>query len=235
MKPVDQRLLDAIRNNAEWCDLVCRSHGVPGRFHEYAWVNEHSVPAFYPNVISLQPGGAAAEHIEALLDAGLPRAWGVKDSFACLSLEALGFRPLFEATWFWRAFVHETTASPTTWRVVDITAELAEWETAWAAAGGFTGRRAFPTELLQNENVLFVCDWQAIAGLIAFSSGPVIGISNIFGVGAHHLDEALAVVTTRYPGLPFVGYEPAGANNLLPACGFEALGPLRVWERSGDG
>lgn len=43
----------ALRNNAEWCDLVCRSHGQLGQFHDSAWVDYGPVPEFYPNIISL--------------------------------------------------------------------------------------------------------------------------------------------------------------------------------------
>src|SRR5690242_20940861 len=43
----------AARNNAEWCDIFCRSRGVPGIFHADAWASPIRTPARYPDGIAL--------------------------------------------------------------------------------------------------------------------------------------------------------------------------------------
>jgi len=101
----DARVEQAARNNAVWCETVCRVHGTPGEFYAPLWLTRHPVPRCYPNVVTLSHDSTAAQlaHIEALVELGLPGRWGVKDSFCSLDLAALGFRPLFDATWLWRA------------------------------------------------------------------------------------------------------------------------------------
>jgi hypothetical protein len=40
----DDRVELAARNNAVWCDTVCRAHGVPGEFLNGIWVNRKLGP-----------------------------------------------------------------------------------------------------------------------------------------------------------------------------------------------
>src|SRR5262249_49964520 len=132
------RIDQAARNNAIWCDTVCRAHNIPGEFLDAVWINRQSVPRFYPNVVTLSgPGEAARQRaqIRALMAAGLPGSWGVKDSFKALDLTDLGFHVLLEATWLWRAPFPTTphrTPTPTKWTWVRSPSELAHWETAWS-------------------------------------------------------------------------------------------------------
>jgi hypothetical protein len=75
------RVEQAARNNAVWCETICRVHGTPGEFHDTLWLNRHPVPRFYPNVVTLAPqAGTATQlaHIHAL------------------DLAVLGFQPLFD-------------------------------------------------------------------------------------------------------------------------------------------
>ncbi len=79
----------AARNNAIWCDAVCRAHDIPGEFYDAIWINWHPAPRFYSNAVTLSyEQDAAAQQlafIRALLDAGLPNGWCIKDSFCTLS------------------------------------------------------------------------------------------------------------------------------------------------------
>ncbi|HEX6872642.1 MAG TPA: hypothetical protein VF163_16210 [Micromonosporaceae bacterium] len=43
----------AARNNAEWCELVCRSHGIQTRYVDEAWVAGSRTPPFYPDAVTL--------------------------------------------------------------------------------------------------------------------------------------------------------------------------------------
>jgi hypothetical protein len=96
----------AAKNNAIWCDTICRAHGSPGEFHNELWLNRYAVPRFYPNVVTLSAEDGTATQltsIQTLAANGLSGGWGVKDSFCSLDLITLGFKPLFEARWLWRS------------------------------------------------------------------------------------------------------------------------------------
>jgi hypothetical protein len=38
----------AARNNALWCDAVCRAHDRPGEFHDTPWLTRLGALRFYP-------------------------------------------------------------------------------------------------------------------------------------------------------------------------------------------
>src|SRR5215212_2095218 len=107
------RVLQAARNNAVWCDMMCRTHGIPGEFHPSIWINHVATPPLYPNAVTLAGGhdqDTQLAHIRELIAARIPGAWAVKDSFAALDLVPLGFTLLFEAMWIERP---ATTVQPT--------------------------------------------------------------------------------------------------------------------------
>ncbi len=136
------------RNNAAWCDAVCRAHGAGGEHLPTLWVHRGPVPAFYPNVVTTQPGRAS----DALAEVGalaLPGRWGVKDSFAELALAPLGFGVLFDAAWLWRAA--PGGAAEGSGRVRDADT-LARWEAAWGG-GGMPRHETFPPALLEDPAV----------------------------------------------------------------------------------
>ena len=86
----------AARNNAIWCDTVCRAHDRPGEFHETLWFTRLGTPRFYPDAVTIAGAEAAPVQLEAiagLIGATRKREWFVKDSFHCLQLNALGFEP----------------------------------------------------------------------------------------------------------------------------------------------
>ena len=229
---MSDRIQQAIENNAHWCDLVCRSHEVPGQFYEAAWVNEAMVPEFYPNVISLARDDEVIKYIALLEKSGMSGAWGVKDSYASLSLETMGFRLLFNAKWYWRNPMQVSHASDTRFQVVNSGAELWNWEKCWAGRDVAAEHRTFNEALLRDDCVMIIAGRSgngSSSGLIASSSGPVVGISNVFGMGPRDFNEALAVVGQYFAGLPFVSYDSRSRGGLPSECGFEELGPLRVW------
>jgi hypothetical protein len=232
-------------NNAIWCDTVCRAHGIPGEFYDALWVNQHSVPRFYSNAVTLSDQrGAATQlaHIQALLESGLPGSWSVKDSFSTLDLTALGLHILFEATWLWRApspVAPHGIDSRTRWTWVRGAPELAQWETAWSrepANMALTPQpRLFVPALLANQNLAFIAAYQdeaIVAGAIANRTGDVVGLSNVFAqVGDDDLFWAgcIATIQDRFPGLPLVGYECGPELAVAQTVGFERLQDLRVW------
>jgi hypothetical protein len=216
------RLTWAIRNNANWCDLVCRSHGIPTRFRPELWTTAQPSPQFYPDAVTLQVR-AAEEHVLAAIS---PRpAASVKDSFATLDLGRHGFNELFEARWV----THDPTPARSAWTVVQSEAELTEW----TEAAGLTG--ILGPELLRDAEVCVLAarGQDGIgAGAVANLTGPVVGVSNVFATTIDE-DEAWAAipaaVSTVFPSAALVGYEHGTGLRAATAAGFRDLGPLRVW------
>src|SRR5215470_13880902 len=92
----------AARNNALWCDAVCRAHDRPGEFHESLWLTRLGAPRFYPDAVTLsgvESASAQIETIAALVGSTREREWAIKDSFQSLELDSLGFEPFFDAEW----------------------------------------------------------------------------------------------------------------------------------------
>lgn len=237
----------AARNNAVWCDTICRAHGIPGEFHAALWLNRNAVPRFYSNAVMLSDGRAAAEQvarIRELIAAQRARPCSVKDSFCALDLSALDFQVLFEATWLWRAPGDTPAIEPAfgiRWTEIHNAAELTRWEGAWSrdAANHFPdpGPHLFLPALLDDRDVAFVAAYagrEIVAGAIANRSDGVVGLSNVFAPPDGLLacwTGCVAAVQARFPGLPVVGYERGPELAVAQAVGFEALQQLRVWLR----
>jgi hypothetical protein len=243
------RLELAARNNAIWCDTVCRAHGVPGEFLPAVWLNRNQPPPYHSNLIVLSASSDPAKtigYIRELIDLPLPGKWSVKDSFATLELEPLGFEVLFEATWIWLdpASREPDRSSPgIQWNRINSPADLADWVTAWSGNtlnSEAVGRPAqFPGSMLEDRQVAFFAGCQGreiAAGGIANRTDGVVGLSNVF-VNAGDAQAAWAGLVNRvqlaFPGLPMLGYERSRALEFALACGFEPVGNLRVWIRCG--
>lgn len=221
----------AARNNAEWCDIVCASHGLVGRFDADAWSVPRRSPPWYPDAVTLRPG-VAAEAVLDRIDAG-PGA-SVKDSFTDLDLRPYGFRVLFTARWIHRPPV-AAPAPPS--GAADGRPPLAPVTTpdrlaVWAAAHG--GGELFRPALLGDPRVTVLAAWTAggavAGGAVLNRRGPVTGVSNVFASGADAADVWAAVHAAR-PGEPLVGYESGDDLTAAVRAGFTTGGPLRVWVR----
>jgi hypothetical protein len=239
----------AARNNAIWCDAVCRAHDLPGEFYDAIWVNRHRVPRFYSNAVTLSYERDAAmqlAHIQALLDSDLPGNWSVKDSFCTLDLTDLGFQVLFEATWLWRApapIAPHDTGPRIRWTWVRDESELAQWETAWNGAPANISStkqpRLFVPGLLADPDLGFLAayhDRAIVAVAIANRTENVVGVSNVFTLAAGNdlfWTGCIAMVQERFPGLPLVGYQRGPELAIAQKVDFERLQDLRVWIRQG--
>ncbi|WP_243369055.1 hypothetical protein [Microvirga solisilvae] len=238
----DELVTLAARNNAEWCDAVCRANGKGGVFRDALWINQHGTPRFYPDAVTLAGKKMTGDILPLVSDAiaAQPqRAWAVKDSFAELDLTALNFTPFFEATWICRDpsakghVLNEVTA-----RIVRTEAELAAWSKAWVGDDASIVSLPFKPILLQDPSILFVRVERLgipIGGGVLSRSAGAVGLSNVFtDPGYEDLAwQALAACATRHnPSMPLVGYERG--NDLDAACrnGFRPIGTLRVWVRS---
>jgi len=223
----------AARNNAEWCDILCRSHGVPGRFDPDAWVDPHRTPPYYPDAVTLDPA-AVGKRLLARIDTITPGAY-VKDSFANLDLAPFGFEIVHEAEWILRRpgpspSTHDTAVR---WMPLEAEAELATWEAAWDAEGAGLG--LFVPELLRQPSAQFLggsVDGSIVAGAIVNRTGDVLGVSNVFTT-LGDLDDAwsgcVAYLEDAHPGSPLVGYEAGEKLAAARRHGFGSVGALRIW------
>jgi hypothetical protein len=233
----------AARNNAIWCDTVCRAHDRPGEFHETLWLTRLGTPRFYPDAVTLAGAEAAPVQLEAiasLISGTRQREWFVKDSFQSLHLNSLGFEPLFDAEW-----IAMSGARPglkdnlPEYRSTIVTGEagLIAWERSWAGeeanAAGRPKPRVFMPRLLADTNVAFVSiqgEGGIAGGGILNRGAEVVGLSNLFGSEIDLVWRSLtAVVGEIFPDLPLVGYEHGNELAAAKLAGFETVGPLRVW------
>lgn len=159
----------------------------------------------------------------------------IKDSFATLDLEALGFVSLFEASWIaLRADVADPPPVENGWR----------WSvanSARACEGMAPIGEVMPARLLSEPGVSIVAahDGERLVGSAVLNhTGAVVGVSTVrvTDAGAHSA-AAMWVGIARaarelHPSLTLLGYE-AGAQLLAPlSAGFSEIGPLRVWLRA---
>jgi hypothetical protein len=223
----------AAANNAEWCDLICGTHGAQTRFDEDAWTSRTRTPPGYPDAVTLVPDPSVPDLLTRIdTSAGC----SIKDSFASVDMTAYGFRVLFDAQWI----VHRATAVPPSpdqacWEVVDDGAGLAAWELAWPGNDGPPG--VFRPELLDRDSVTVLATRRSdrvVAGAVLNCSSRVVGISNFFTHDPHRAASwsgCLALAGSLFPGSIFVGYESDETLVAARSHGFETIGPLRVWIR----
>ena len=228
-------------NNAEWCDIVCGAHGLPGTFTPDIWVQPRVGPPYYSNAITLSRSGLGQQYAAiARLGDALPQGFSVKDAFDCLDLTTSGFRILFDAQWVWldRSLLTLPATDRSCWSQVETEYELVRWEAAWAAAGSPTTSRVFMPTLLTGSSLAFFRaehDGQIVAGCVANRSRPrVVGFSNFFAPDSdrsRYRSEAVSMVADFDKGAPLVGYDRGAELVGLQALGFRSVGSLRVWLR----
>ena len=237
---IDQLLSLAARNNAIWCDTICRSHNIPGEFHETFWVNRHQAPIYYPNLVTLSPEATIAHHQDVLADILTGKkdyAISVKDSFAVLDLTAFGFHQLFQAKWIVRQAPSALSSHKMTglqWRRITSEQELRRWEDAWSQTAS-PHTHLFLPALLHDADIRIIAaykDDQIVAGAIANKTANVVGLSNVFTPereAEYYWEGLLSLIATSYPALPIVGYERDDCLAVALRVGFTVLGALRVW------
>ncbi len=221
-----------VAENASWCALVCRSHGI-GTERAGGWTRTlRPAPTHYPDLITLDPSITSTEVSEQLRDRDV---CSVKDSYARLDLTADGFALLFEAQWLAGSVPTERTP-PQLWHVVRDADEFERWRTAH---GDVPSLR--PALLDDDDTRLWRRDdGSPAAGFVAHRTGEVVAVSNAFtsGTGGGNGElwrDILGLATTgfdRAVDLTVVAYEPMESLGPPMAAGLRPIGPLRVWLRS---
>jgi hypothetical protein len=235
-KMTSSLLRAAVRNNAFWCDAVCKAHGSPGEFTTTVWFHRRGTPPFYPDAVTLtQTDGEAAEAIATLVNDDT-RDWAIKDSYAALDLAPLGFRILFEAEWI-GIRNPQSAPSPITWQRMENAADLVRWEAEWEKVNGPVTQKIFAEPLLHDPEIAFLLgleNGRPIGGGILNHHGAAVGISNLFAESGHSEDIRRGLIykaAELYPGEPLVGYEHGDDLDEALRARFELLGPLRIWLR----
>ncbi|WP_328719939.1 hypothetical protein OHT52_10885 [Streptomyces sp. NBC_00247] len=225
-------VLASARNNADWCAVMSRTHGVPGEFGAQAWTAPVRTPPYYPDAVTLVPGADPAE-VTGRIDLTVPGAT-VKDSFADLDLTAAGFQVLFVAAWIHRPAGPPAAFSGAPWEVAGDPDAVRAWADAWDDGGGDAD--LFRPALLDDPATSLLAarapDGRITAGAVASRSEGVLGLSNVFardGGADAARPGALDAAHRLFPGLPVVGYEHGEELDTALRHGFTAAGPLRIW------
>lgn len=220
----------AAANNAKWCDLIARSHGLSTRTDRQAWTCQSRTPRMYPDAVTLVRYLPVPDLL-GRVDAS--PGCSVKDSFGALDLEPHGFRILFEADWIARPAADPMMTSGPGWRRIVGPADLARWQDAWRPDGGPSD--LFRASILDHDWVAVLAaeqDDQIVAGAIATCDPVVAGISNFFacpGSASEPWPGCLAMASALFPGRALVGYQSGDELIRAERNGFERIGQLRVW------
>ncbi|MGX8013900.1 hypothetical protein ACVDG8_035515 [Mesorhizobium sp. ORM8.1] len=222
-------------NNADLCQAIFKAHGLSDRRNDSFWSSEEKAPSYYPNAVSLDAVSTAAQLMEVARLTSVLASFAVKDGFFCLDLQPLGFSQLFEASWIWMDPAHLTT-TPFGWERVEDAASLEMWEFAWADGSSLSSGRVFPPTILADREIAVLGRRTAngfTAGCIANKSELVVGVSNVFAADGRstYRDAARAAANAFGRGLALVGYDRGDGLRDALACGFDAIGALRVWMR----
>jgi len=215
------RLDEAVTNNITWCARVSRGHDVLGQYGDGWWVTLSSAPVHYPDAISLSVDSSVEALPRMVLDR--PSAW-VKDSYADLDLP--GFDTVIEGSWI-GCDPPEPGTDPD-WVVVRTPGQLEAWVTAHGDAPSI---RADLLTDLDVRVLAALVDHRPVAGAIAYRTGDVVGVSNVFLGPSQGWPGVAGATATCFPGLPLVGWESGGLRSAAVAAGFDELGPMRVLRR----
>lgn len=215
------------RNNGQWCDAVCRSHGLSTRVTTDAWYCDDAAPLLYPRLVSFTRDDEMLRRLIATHRQSGTGVWGAKDSFGVLADDDPHRRALISAFWYARPASQPPKPGARSVAVGSVV-ELDQWIDAWGEAPpGFT---MFPPSLLAEPGASFLHDGAFRAGLVAFrgDQDELIGVSNFFGEPVLR-NECVAGLIARNPGCTIVGYGSRADVESLMSLGFSPVAPLTVW------
>ncbi|WP_245484632.1 hypothetical protein [Rhizobium ruizarguesonis] len=227
MTDVSQLLQIAVEDNVAWCCRICSAHGSNETRRSEAWANFGISPPFYPNIITRQKG--VQKEVDDLTrkvrEANKSTKWGIKDSFADLTLADQGFERLLVGRWYGGSL---SKGTPTGWKAVASSGELRSWEKAW----GSCDDTIFPNTLLEDYRITFWFKGELSgieAGFISYDTGFSLGLSNWFSRKNSSFAQmgVLQAARSVSQGLPIVCWSTDDLT--LEHTGLIELGTLQVW------
>jgi hypothetical protein len=262
---VSDLVMACVAENAAWCTLVARTHGI-GTERAGGWVRTlRHAPAYQPDLITLDPTVTSAEVAEQLRDR--PEC-SVKDSFGVLDLTGEGFERLFDAEWMAMpdpadsadpsmptdpseptrppadTWVESPAPAPrptrvsTGWHPVNDVDMFLRW------TAGLEADTALRPALLDDDDtcVWLLEDAGRTAGFIAHRSHHVVAVTNSFGDGIDDTtfwSDRIALANRGWGSLSgslrVVCYERGDDIATAQAAGLEPHGALTVWIRTPSG
>ncbi|EWT03414.1 hypothetical protein N865_16920 [Intrasporangium oryzae NRRL B-24470] len=236
---MDDRVMLAARNNALWCDAVCRTHGLRTTLDDSLWSSATRTPPYYPDAVTLAP---TVSEYDVLARVDANDGCSVKDSFSTLDLTMEDFARLVVGQWVWLDGDTDaaTRSEGRLWSSVSSPAELGQWQRAWSR--GEDDAAIFRSSLLTEAGIHFLAarepgdgpDGPVVAGAILSVTGAVAGVSNLFDINGDETRtwrEVAARAHSLTGGLPLVGWDAGDSLERALAAGCTALGPLTVWIR----
>ncbi|MCU1536711.1 MAG: hypothetical protein JWP82_1062 [Humibacillus sp.] len=249
MTSTPDRQMLAARNNALWCDVVARSHGVTGVLDELGWTSPTRTPPYYPDAVTLSPD---AEEYDLLARVDDSDGCSVKDSWGRLDLSLEDFARIVVGEWVWLdpqtpladaigSADSADSAATRRWSRVTSAEGMSAWVAAWSTDPEAAG--ILRASLLDEPGVHVLAasspddaddagDAAVVAGAILHVTGEVAGLGNLFardGDSNRVWREAAATARDIAPGLPLVGWEAGVGLEAALAAGCEAVGALTVW------
>ncbi|EEA96594.1 conserved hypothetical protein [Pseudovibrio sp. JE062] len=230
------RQQEAAENNADLYRHMFGAHGVSFEWSsELFHTSEQPLP-FYSSIVTLKPAVSLQTINELIANASF--SVFIKDSFADLPLEVLGFSTLFEASWFY--LDTPVQADTSGWQQTSTPEQLQSWEASWKKARNQTDCAMFPPKLLDNPVFAF---WgyfegsEITKGFIGNHSGTSVGLSNFFAedLSPHTFRQMAALLQRWKPEKPVTGYARGDALLNAQAAGFETSGKLKVWHKPYSG
>lgn len=221
-------ILKAINNNRNWCQSIAKVHQVRTDSHSDYWRSLDPMPTFFPNLVTLDKRLSISE-LQKLIPA--QGQYFVKDCFAIVDLEALGFTKLFEANWY-VANARPSCPSTSGVSLTEATSAqaLTEWEALWL--GDDVEKAIYPASSLDQDSIRFFTAEHngKIAGMTSFDDKESLGIYNLWGERTL-LASLINHLHGLYPDKDIVGYGDEQETQLLQQFGFNRLHPLTVWGR----
>ncbi len=219
----------AVRENATWCDLVCRSQRLRPDADARMWWSDRRTPSLYPDAVTLDPTVNEFDVLGRIHDAS---GASVKDSFAALDLAPDGYRVLFDATWFARPPGPAPAGADDAFERIGDKFTFGAWRHAWGGPDD-----VLLPGLLRTSTVTILGDAHTGRALRPRRHPPSHEHRRHAGRRTlEHLRRRCrrrtALAAVREPDAWIVGYDDAGVVETLERDGFAPYGPLRVWTRA---
>jgi hypothetical protein len=212
----------AVLNNILWCGTVSEMHGASRKMSGNIWGLSSGAPRFYPDIITSSKDVLTQEVIDFI---GKREIFSLKDSYSNLELVPYGFKILFEAEWIYHEPIHGESKGQE-WRIIQTEKELLEWASICDL------QDIMKRDIIKKSDVKIFINWEKQTSFIANLGADVVGISNVFSKVPPNEElwvNISQIVSTKFPGLPMVGYEHGQDLLYALSSGWKSLGPLRVW------